>query len=342
MADANRKPVIVWFRNDLRTADNAALCSAADTGRPVICLWIRNFDGPVRAPGAAQTWWLNHSLTALAGKLANLGVQLVLRSGNSASILDTLINETGASSVYWNRRYDPAAIPLDTSIKTALRDKGIEVRTFDGQLLHEPTQVRTGSGTPFKVFTPFWRTVRSGPEPRLPYPAPLKLSAFGDRIQSERLEDWNFLPTKPDWAGGMREEWKPGENGAFDRLADFIEGALDGYAEDRNVPGRVTTSKLSPHLAMGEITPYQLWHAVSFAYPASGRDVEKFRSEVGWREFAYHLLFHFPKLANDNFNAGFDPFPWARPDPSHLNAWQKGSTGYPIVDAGMRELWASG
>jgi deoxyribodipyrimidine photo-lyase len=342
MADAANQPVIVWFRNDLRTADNAALSAAAETGRPVICLWIRNFVGPVRAPGAAQAWWLHHSLSALSKKLSSLGTPLILRSGNPAAMLRALVGETGAGSVYWNRRYDPAAIPLDASIKADLREKGLEVRTFDGQLLHEPTQVKTAGGTQFKVFTPFWRTFRSGPEPRLPFDAPVKLFQASGRIASERLEDWNLLPAKPDWAGGMREEWTPGEDGAQVRLSEFVSGALKDYAEDRNIPGRLTTSKLSPHLAMGEVTPFQLWHADYSAANANGHDIEKFRSEVGWREFAYHLLFHYPGLATDNFNASFNAFPWAKADPHHLKAWHQGKTGYPIVDAGMRELWATG
>jgi deoxyribodipyrimidine photo-lyase len=342
MASADNKPIIIWFRNDLRIADNAALSTAAETGRQVICLWICDFDGPVRTPGSAQKWWLHQSLTALDAKLAAFGVRLTLRSGNAAAIIDEVASETAASAVYWNRRYDPAAIPIDSAIKARLREQGLEVRTFDGQLLHEPTQIKTSGGTPFKVFTPFWRALRSGPEPRPPHTAPLKLSAFNGRIHSERLEDWNFLPKKPDWAGGMDEKWTPGEHGAHERLSDFVSGALDGYTEGRNIPGSLSTSNLSPHLAMGEITPYQIWHSVSYSKSASSGDIEKFRSEVGWREFAYHLLFHFPELANENFNGGFDAFPWAKPNPVHLKAWQEGRTGYPIVDAGMRELWATG
>jgi deoxyribodipyrimidine photo-lyase len=161
-------------------------------------------------------------------------------------------------------------------------------------------------------------------------------------LDSERLEDWKLLPEHPDWAQGMRVEWTPGEDGATARLDSFLHGSIDGYAEDRNIPGRLTTSKLSPHLAMGEITPFQIWHASGEAKSASGRDIDKFRSEVGWREFAYHLLFHFPDLANENFNGTFDAFPWGKPDPAHLAAWKNGATGYPIVDAGMRELWATG
>ncbi|MGB8818000.1 MAG: deoxyribodipyrimidine photo-lyase [Rhizobiaceae bacterium] len=342
MSLAKSGPAIIWYRNDLRVADNAALLAAGANGRPVVCLYVRDTASPVRARGAAQNWWLHHSLTALDEKLRALGSRLVFKSGPAQAAIKDVIAQTQAASICWNRRYDAAAIPFDSARKAEFKAEGIDVHTFDGQLLHEPTQIETGGGTPFKVFTPFWRTVCAGPEPRLPHPAPLKLIDGSQRLHSERLEDWNLLPTKPDWAGGMREEWTPGEDGAHERLDNFLHGAIDGYAEDRNVPGRLTTSKLSAHLANGEITPFQIWHAASKAKGASGRDIEKFRSEVGWREFAYHLLFHFPKLANDNFNQSFDAFPWGAANPDHLRAWQTGQTGYPIVDAGMRELWVTG
>lgn len=342
MATADQAPAIVWFRNDLRVADNLALDAAARSGRPVVCVYIFDTDPALRSLGAAQLWWLHHSLNALSARLQQLGSSLLLRRGTAAKVLIKLVDETGAKSVFWNRRHDPAAIAVDTKLKSALKDSGLEVQTFHGQLLHEPTQIKTAGGTPFKVFTPFWRTFCSGPEPRQPISPPVKLSPLASRLESDRLEDWALLPEKPDWAGGMREEWIPGEEGASERLASFLGGAIEGYAEDRNVPGRTTTSKMSPHLAMGEITPFQIWHAASQAKNASSRDIDKFRSEVGWREFAYHLLFHFPELASDNFNGTFDAFPWAAPDPEHLAAWQKGATGYPIVDAGMRELWTTG
>ena len=333
---------LVWFRNDLRVEDNAALNAAVETGLPVLCLFIRDVSSPVRTLGSAQQWWLHHSLTALSGKLRALGGELVLKTGDAAAVLDTVIAGSGATHVFWNRRYDPAAIPMDGSVKSALKSRGINVQTFDGQLLHEPTQVKTGSGGPFKVYSPFWRAFNTLPEPRAPYPAPLKLSNAPSRIQSERLEDWNLLPTHPDWAQGMKSEWTPGEDGAAARLDAFLHGAVHGYAEDRNLPGHLSTSKLSPHLAMGEITPFQIWHACRKASDAPVRDTDKFRAEVGWREFAYHLLFHFPKLANDNFNGSFDAFPWGETRTELLTAWQKGQTGYPIVDAGMRELWTTG
>jgi deoxyribodipyrimidine photo-lyase len=244
--------------------------------------------------------------------------------------------------VYWNRRYDPQAIAIDTSLKHDLRERGITVQSFDGQLLHEPTRIRTGAGNPFKVYTPFWRAFMSGPEPREPLDAPLKLIDGSARLASDELETWGLLPQKPNWATGMTDEWHPGEQGAHERLDTFVHGAITGYAEDRNLPFKLSTSKLSPHLAFGEISPFQIWHAASQIKNAPPRDLEVYRKEVVWREFAYHLLFHFPNLSSANFNASFDAFEWAPMRREHLVAWQKGLTGYPIVDAGMRELWQTG
>jgi deoxyribodipyrimidine photo-lyase len=342
MTSTENAPAIVWFRNDLRVSDNSALCAAAQSGRPVVCIYVLDTDPSLRASGAAQRWWLHHALAALSDKLKQLGSELVLRRGVATDVIKQVASESGATAIYWNRRYDPSAITLDSKLKAGLKAEGFDVRTFDGQLLHEPTQIKTASGTPFKVYTPFWRSFRAGPEPRHPFAAPAKLSPLSSRLHSDRLEDWKLLPENPDWAQGMREEWTPGENGAAARMDAFLHGAIDGYAEDRNIPGRPSTSKLSPHLAMGEITPFQIWHATRNTKSANSRDTEKFLSEVGWREFAYHLLFHFPDLANENFNGTFDAFPWGKPDPAHLAAWKKGASGYPIVDAGMRELWTTG
>ncbi len=340
VSSAAEKPVIIWFRNDLRVSDNLALCAAGDA--PVICLYVHDEENPVRPLGGAQRWWLNHSLVALNSSLGALGARLVLRRGAVNAVLSDIIAETGATTVVWNRRYDPAAVVVDTEIKFTLKANGVAVQSFDGQLLHEPTRVQTLGGTPFKVYSPFWRALNAGPEPREPVAAPLKLNDGSARLAQERLEDWNLLPTHPNWAGGMQDEWTPGEAGAHERLEIFLDGPVRGYADGRNIPGEASTSKLSPHLAFGEITPFQIWHASRSVKDAPARDVEVFRKEVAWREFAYHLLFFFPKLATDNFNSSFDAFPWGATDAAKLKAWQTGQTGYPIVDAGMRELWQTG
>ena len=342
MPNSSKARSVIWFRNDLRCMDNRALLAAVADGLPTICLYVLDDTGPLRKLGSAQRWWLHHSLKSLDESLAKLGTRLVLRRGSAKDIVPAVIAETDAAALYWNRRYDPAGIAFDSHLKSELRQAGIKVETFEGQLLHEPSRMKTGGGTPFKVFTPFWRSFLQEPEPRKPYPAPLKLVDGSARIRSDRLEDWNLLPEKPDWAGEMRKEWTPGETGAHQKLEAFLNGAISGYSEDRNLPFRVTTSKLSPHLAMGEITPFQVWHATQAVKHNHPGDAAKFLSEVGWREFAYHLLFHFPKLATENFSARFDAFPWGEANPDHLKAWQRGRTGYPIVDAGMRELWQTG
>lgn len=339
---AGQPPAIIWFRTDLRLSDNQALLAAAAGGRPVICLHVLESGGARRASGGAQLWWLHHSLARLGASLNAKGGALCLRRGNAAAVIDSVIKESGADSVFWNRRHDPEGIAVDIAVKSGLKARGIRAESFDGQLLHEPTQVRTGAGGPFKVYTPFWRAFSAQPAPRAPYAAPGGIVAFQGALAGDALEDWALLPTGPDWSKGFDADWQPGEEGAQEKLQSFIGSGLNNYAEGRNFPGQASTSRLSPHLAMGEISPFQVWHAThGLEGRHAPRDVEVFRKEVVWREFAYHLLFHFPKLATKNFNTGFDAFPWAS-KPDLIEAWKRGQTGYPIVDAGMRQLWQTG
>jgi deoxyribodipyrimidine photo-lyase len=336
-------PVLVLFRSDLRLSDNLALNAARASGKPVVAAFIRDEGnrGP-RLAGGARRWWLHHSLAALTASLARKKVDLVLRTGRADEVVEALIGETGAGMVVWNRRYDPPSRDADAALKGRLRERGIRAESFEGHLLHEPGRLATGSGGHYRVYTPFWRALSGLGEPREPVPAPAALKPFAGTPRSERLADWNLLPTKPDWAGGLADEWEPGEAGAGKRLEGFLHCAIDGYGDHRDVPGITGTSRLSPHLAHGEITPFQIWHALSTRkFEAPAADVEKFRKEVAWREFSYHLLFHNPDLARQNFNGRFDDFPW-RDDSKGLAAWHRGETGYPIVDAGMRELWQTG
>jgi len=337
------KPVLVLFRHDLRVADNRALSAAADSGRPVIPVFIFDQISPgIRPLGGARRWWLHHSLEALSDSLAGLGAPLVLRHGPQKEIVDNLVTATGATAVYWNRRYDPPASAIDAAMKAALRAREIDAQSFDGQLLHEPTQVKTGAGGPYRVYTPFWKALASGAEPRPPVDAPKSLRRFERTVKGDRLADWKLLPTSPDWAGGLRDAWKPGEADAHRRLQAFLRGPLDGYGDGRDFPADATTSGLSPHLAHGEITPFQIFAALQArAVKAPAADVEKFRKEIVWREFCYHLLVHHPDLAIRNFNSDFDAFEWEA-DPTAFGRWTAGQTGYPIVDAGLRELWATG
>jgi deoxyribodipyrimidine photo-lyase len=338
-----------WFRNDLRLADNPALAEAAEAG-PVLCLYILD-TGPDRRPvGGASRWWLSRSLDALGEALAAKGGRLVLMRGDPAELLRRVAAEAGITLVTWNRRYEAAGIALDRKLKEELSGTGIEVRSFNSHLLNEPWQVTTTTGQPMKVFTPYWRAARSKGDPSAPVAAPRRIGGLSlpDSIKglAVSLPDLGLEPRKPDWAGGLRDAWSPGEAGAAARLDDFIGRGLAGYAEDRDRPDRAATSRLSPHLHFGEIGPRQIWHALQHARAAgeaagSERDAEKFLSEIGWREFSHHLLFHNPELATRNYDSRFDDFPW-QPDETALHRWQRGQTGIPLVDAGMRELWTTG
>lgn len=325
---------IVWFRQDLRVRDNPAL--AAATRGPVIPVFILD-DSSAWKSGGASRWWLHHSLTALRKELGHL----TLLRGDAAELLPALVKQVGATAVYWNRCYEPAAVARDTAMKASLQALDIEVKSFNGSLLHEPWEIETGSGGPFKVFTPYWRaSLKRAVAP--PVAAP-KLDIEKAGPAGERLEDWKLLPTKPDWAAGWKKLWRPGEAGAQAQLDEFLDDGLVDYGEDRDRPDRKGTSRLSPHLHWGEISPRQIWArlAVEAEEPHQRAGVDKFLSEIGWREFAYHLLYYFPTLADANWRAEFDAYPW-RDSAADLEAWQRGLTGYPLVDAGMRELWHTG
>jgi deoxyribodipyrimidine photo-lyase len=337
-------PVIVWFRRDLRLADNPALATAAETGAPVIPLFILD---PAEETGGAAKWWLEQSLDALAAALGRIGSALVLRRGDPAVVLDAAIAETGAQAVLWNRLYGPYTVKRDTDIRKALKDKGLRADSFNTALLFEPWEIATGQGRPYRVFTPFWKACRARGGIAAPLPAPRTLAPPEVWPASEPLTDWRLYPgpKEPRWASQFPTLWLPGEGGARIRLDGFLEGAVDGYAAARDLPGIEGTSRLSPHLHFGEIGPRQIWHAIEAWRArnpgASDRSAESFLSEIGWREFAYHLLFHFPTLPETNFRDEFDRFPWAD-NPDGLDAWRRGLTGYPIVDAGMRQLWRVG
>ncbi|RUM25142.1 deoxyribodipyrimidine photo-lyase [Rhizobium vallis] len=337
------KPVILWFRKDLRLDDNKALAAAHLSGRPIIPLYINEPEAAGTGPlGAAQAWWLHHSLEALDRSLHERQGRLVLASGEPLEVLRAIIGNSGAEAVFWNRRYDPAGISIDIRIKHELEKQAIEAQSFGGQLLHEPSRLVTGGGTPYRVYTPFWRALENASEPEPPLEAPSKLQLAQKLPASERLGSWKLLPMKPNWAGDFDDLWIPGEAGAREKLRAFLEDALDGYRENRDYPAKQATSMLSPHLALGEISPTRIWDAtrgLSKRVPAA--DLVHFRKEIAWREFSYHLLFHFPRLASVNWNDRFDGFEW-RNDGEDFDAWRRGMTGYPIVDAGMRQLWRHG
>jgi deoxyribodipyrimidine photo-lyase len=331
---------IVWFRNDLRLADNPALIAALGSGRPVVPVYVLDAETEgVRAPGAASRWWLHHSLASLDASLRALGSRLVLRRGPAEAAITELAAACDARSVYWNRVYDQGTRERDARLKQSFTARGVIAESHKANLLVEPWEVATQAGQPFKVFTSFWRACRALKSPTAPLPAPKLLPAPRAWPDSDKLSDWRLLPTAPDWAGGMRASWTPGEAAAARRLTDFLDDALARYRQARDLPAVEGTSRLSPHLAFGEISPRQIWRAATGLGHSAA--VEKFLAELGWREFAYNLLFHFGDLAQRNFRPEFDVFPWQEAGDA-LEAWRRGRTGYPIVDAGMRELWTTG
>ena len=336
-------PAIVWFREDLRLSDNPALHAAVSSGRPLVLLYILDEQTKgLRPLGGASKWWLDKSLRALAADIKQAGAQLTLRSGQSADVLDTVIEETGAETIFWNRRYDQPERDLDAAIKEDLTQRGLDVSSHNARLLNEPWQVETNAGGYYKVFTPYWRAARNNFVARDTYGRHKTLS--GPEPESESLDDWGLHPSNPDWSTGF-DDWTPGEDGAIARLTDFLDGPINGYKEDRNRPDLdMSTSGLSPHLRFGEIGPLQIWRAVHAGMEAGTipeKDGHTFLSEIGWREFSHTLLFYNPALASENYNDSFEFMPW-RKDKNAFDAWTKGQTGYPMVDAGMRQLWQTG
>lgn len=337
-------PIIVWFRLDLRLSDHAALSEAAKTGAPVLPVYILDDETPGRwRMGGATRWWLHGSLDALDRELAGLGGKLCLRRGPAPKVLADLLNATGAKAIHATRGYAPWEPALEQAVKRICQTRNAEFRLFRGGLLFEPDGTATGSGKPFRVFTPFWKACLATPPPRAPLPAP-KLPRFG-RAESDTLESLELLPAKPDWAGGLRATWQPGERAAHEGLDDFIANGVAGYSDDRNNFDPASTSRLSPRLHFGELGPNQVWHTVAHAAASTcgrkDRGAESFLRQLGWREFSYHLLHHFPAIVSEPLRPEFARFPW-RDDPASLRAWQRGETGYPIVDAAMRELWHTG
>lgn len=344
MSDSS--PTLVWLRDDLRLADNPALRAAIDRDESVVVCYVLDEESAgIRPLGGASRWWLHGSLTALAAELAALGAPLILRRGPAEAVVLQLADEIEAGAVHWNRRYGLAERTVDAAVKEALRDHGREAESHHGSLLFEPWTVQTGTGGPYSVYTPFARACRAKSTPRAPLPRPSSLNGYTGDIASDSLADWELLPTRPDWAGGLRERWEPGETAGAARLHAFLAEQLDEYSDGRDRPAQDATSNLSAHLRWGEVSPFQVWHALEEAHARGlhrGEGSERFVSEVLWREFCYHLLFHWPELATANFDTRFDSFPWGHPGEAAVEAWHQGRTGYPLVDAGMRELWRTG
>jgi deoxyribodipyrimidine photo-lyase len=330
---------IVWFRQDLRLADNPALSAAVESGARILPVYILDDENAGNfAMGGASRWWLHHSLAAMDKSLDG---GLLLLKGDAKLILPALVNDVGAACVYWNRCYEPWRIQRDADIRKTLMAAEISVRSSNGSLLFEPMNILKADRTPYKVFTPFFRKGCLGMEnpPRQPLPAP-KQPKLVTGPAGEALADLGLLPDV-QWHKEMDVLWQPGEAGAEHRLSRFLETGLDNYKEGRNRPDLENVSRLSPHLHFGEISPNRVWYAAGETGSENTKDLEHFHSELGWREFSYNLLYHFPDLPYENLQRKFNRFPW-RDDADALTRWQRGMTGVPIVDAGMRELWRTG
>jgi deoxyribodipyrimidine photo-lyase len=353
-------PVILWLRRDLRLADQPALAAAVESGAAVIPVYVLDDETPKhRKMGGASRWWLHHSLVSLDADLRKCGSRLVLRAGKSDEVLAELAKEVSASAIHCIRHYEPWWRNAEKAVAKALPD-GCELVCHDGNYLMPPGSITTGSGGQYKIYTPFMRALWQHMPPPKPLPPPFVSSedetprsnegplvyARGERVRepkywpkSDRLADWNLLPTNPDWAGGMKGMWTPGEAGAKARLDAFADKAKF-YDEKRNLPSFAGSSFLSPHLHFGEISPATCWHATMKA----GGSVDVFLKELVWRDYAQNVICQYPEYAGKNARDAFDKLPWrsGKEADADLAAWQKGQTGYPIVDAGMRQLWATG
>lgn len=358
---------LLLFRDDLRVADNPALYAAAEHGHVVGLYVLDQESAGIRPLGGAGKWWLHHALADLRQELAALGIPLLLRRGAAHSVVTALAEELGAVAVFWNRRYGGPERTIDAGLKSWAAETGRTAQSFQANLLHEPWNVTTGSGTPYRVFTPFWRTLSSHDFRQPLSPPPPGRGFTGLLPVSEELDEWALLPTAPDWAAGLRATWQPTAAAGHELLADFLETTVTDYEVDRDRPDMPGTSRLSPYLRWGQLSPFQVWDALSAMRRGTREDrgtrrggdrqlsgpesavtngPAVFASELGWREFCWHQLFHNPDLARKNLRSQFDDFPWRTADDpdagAPLTAWQRGRTGIPLVDAGQRELWHTG
>lgn len=333
-------PTIVWFRRDLRLSDHAALSAAVKRGGPVIPVFIR--DALVEGLGAAPKWRLGLGLECFGAALREVGSRLVLRSGPAREVLEELVEETGAGAVYWSRAYDPDSVERDTRVKEALKARGVEAESFTGHLMFEPWSVETQQGAFYKVYTPFWKSVK-GRDVAAPVNAPSELKAPGTWPESEALADWALGAAMRRGAEVVRPYVRLGEQAAQTRLGVFMRDKVADYAEARDRVAEDGTSGLSENLSLGEISPAQCWHAGLRAVEAGKAGAETFLKELVWREFAYHLMWHTPRILTDNWREEWDAFPWNEDERlKEVKAWKQGRTGIRFVDAGMREMYVTG
>jgi len=332
----HKPTAILWFRQDLRLRDHLALHQLQQDGYAVLPVYIYD---PEMIPGAASKWWLHHSLQALSDDLAEKGARLILRRGKAEEVLPRLAEEADAHALYAHRLLEPQARKQEETVANAMKD--LSVHWAAPNLLHDPESVKTGSGDPYKVYTPFWKAASQQLRLREPLPRPSHLALPDGWPESDGLEDWDLTPSKPNWAKDFKGHWQPGEQGAEAKLDAFLDDAWQDYKSMRDYPAKVGTSRLSPHLHYGEITPQLIWEACNNLPDHHEASKRKYLAELGWREFCQHLLYHFPEMEEENFREQFNDFPWIKQE-DKLKAWQQGQTGVPIVDAGMRELWQTG
>lgn len=333
---------LVWFRQDLRLSDNPALLYALENGYAVIPVFILDDENAGEwKRGGASRWWLHQSLQSLN---KNLREHLVFRMGDAKEIMPKLVEETGVQAVFWNRCYEPWRIARDKEIKQLLKDNDIKIETFNASLLWEPWTVSKQDGTPYKVFTPYYRKGCLQNEPPEPQGRPERITYADHNAENGTLDDLALMPSVK-WYEEMETFWTPGEDGARARLSEFLEDGLKGYKEDRNRPDQENVSRMSPHLHNGEISPREVWHtakAYAETQDVPPADIDCYCSELGWREFSYYLLYHFPEITWENMQKKFNAFPWIAQESDDLERWRRGQTGIPIVDAGMRQLWQTG
>lgn len=335
------RPVIVWFRQDLRIEDQPALMAAIERRGAVIpvYIWAPDEEGEWSYGGASR-WWLHYSLEKLQDKLEKLGAPLIIRRGASLQTLLDLVQATGADTIFWNRRYEPFSVQRDAFIKAELQKQGAKAQSFNGSLLYEPWTVFNKQNKPFQVFTPFWKHYLSLGEPPKPLSAPSKIKGYIGEIESDTLSSLSLLP-KVHWDIGLEQAWRPGEEGARETLDHALKHVIADYQKTRDFPALNGVSHLSPYLHHGEISPRQIWQAIHQRFKADNEGATAFLRQLVWREFGYYLVYHFPYTPAEPLKKDFESFPWKTNYPD-LRAWQNGKTGYPFVDAGMRQLWAIG
>jgi len=334
------QPLILWFRRDLRLDDNPMLAAAAETGRPLIAVFIA--DDAVTGMGAAPRWRLGQGLEVFGRTLRDHGARLILRRGRALDVLRALIDETGAAGVWWGRLYDAPARARDTEVKQALRDDGLEARSFAGHTLAEPWQVETGSGGHFKVYTPFWKAL-SARGVAEPCKAPARLPAPDTWPASDTLDDWQLGAGMNRGAAVVARHARVGAAAAEAKLDAFLDGAVGDYRAARDFPAGEATSRLSENLTLGEIGPRRIWWRTQriLEQERGHRGAEHFLKELAWRDFAHHLIYHTPQISTGNWRPEWDAFPW-RDDNDQAERWRRGMTGVPLVDAGMREMYVTG